>query len=305
MRTAASLLLTLAIIALSAGCAGEPADGGGDRLAVAVSIAPQAWLVAQLVGENATIITLVGPGESPVTYQPTDAQISEVMKASVYFRIGVPFENGPWFDAIRGSARVHVVDTRRGITLRDMDAHRHDEREAQKAEEAPESDEHPQGLDPHIWLSPHLLKIQAHTMTEALVKLDPARAAEFDSRLGQLEQRLDQLDASIRRILQPFRGRSFLVFHPAWGYFADAYGLKQVAIEIEGKTPTDRELTAVQRFAREKRINVLFAQPQISGQAAEAVARAIGGRLEFIDPLVPDVENNLLRVAEALAKALR
>jgi zinc transport system substrate-binding protein len=120
----------------------------------------------------------------------------------------------------------------------------------------------------------------------------------------QLEQRLDELDETIRRTLAPVRGRSFLVFHPAWGYLADEYGLKQVAIEIEGKAPADHELTALQQFARDEQVNVVFVQPQISGQAADAVAAAIGGRLEVLDPLAADVAANLRRVAGALAEGL-
>ncbi|MDY7108022.1 MAG: zinc ABC transporter substrate-binding protein [Planctomycetota bacterium] len=304
MRIAA-LVLTSLVIALQAGCAGEGGDEGPDRLAVAVSIAPQAWLVEQIAGDAATITTLVRSGESPATYQPSDAQISELMKASVYFRIGVPFENGPWFEAIRASERVEVVDTRRGITLREVDAHRHHHDEAAHEENASGTGGHTHGLDPHIWLSPPLLKLQARTIAEALKTRDPARAAVFENRWTRLEQRLDELDEAIRRTLTPVRGRSFLIFHPAWGYFADEYGLKQVAIEIEGKTPTDHELTALQQFARNERIDVVFVQPQISGQAAEAVAAAIDGRIEALDPLAAEVEANLLRVADVLAEALR
>ena len=261
--------------------------------------------VEQIAGDAATITTLVRSGESPATYQPSDAQISELMKASVYFRIGVPFENGPWFEAIRASERVEVIDTRRGITLREMEAHRHRHDEAAHEENASGTGGHTHGLDPHIWLSPPLLKLQARTIAEALKTRDPARAAVFENRRTRLEQRLDELDEAIRRTLTPVRGRSFLIFHPAWGYFADEYGLKQVAIEIEGKTPTDHELTALQQFARNERIDVVFVQPQISGQAAEAVAAAIDGRIEALDPLAAEVEANLLRVADVLAEALR
>lgn len=307
MRQAALFFLFLSLISLSSACERDRADDGSEKLTVAVSIAPQAWLVEQLAGANANIITLVRPGESPATYQPSDAQISAVMKASLYFRIGVPFESGPWFEAIRTSQRCRVIDTRRGITLRAMDArgHEHEDAPPGAPEDARDDVEHAHGLDPHIWLSPPLLKTQARTMTEALSELAPARTDEFQRRLAQLERKLDELDASLRRSLQPVRGRSFLVFHPAWGYFADAYGLKQVAIEIEGKEPADHELTALQKLAREEGIVVVFVQPQISGNAAKAIAGAIGGRLETLDPLAADVEGNLLRAAGAILESHR
>jgi len=294
MKPAALFFLFLSLILLLGACEDHRADDDDGALTVAVSIAPQAWLVEQLAGADASIITLVRGGDSPATYQPSDAQISAVMKASLYFRIGVPFEGGPWFEAIRTSPRCKVIDTRRGITLRAMGAHEHEHDEDA-------GDAH--GLDPHIWLSPPLLKIQARTMTDALSELAPARSAEFEDRLTQLESRLDELDEALRRTLQPVRGRPFLVFHPAWGYFADEYGLRQVAIEIEGKEPADHELTVLQELAREEGIAVVFVQPQIVGDAAEAIAGAIGGRVETLDPLAADVEANLRRVAEALLES--
>ena len=307
MRQAALLVLFLSLTTLPLACERNGADDGNGPLTVAVSIAPQAWLVEQLAGADANIITLVRPGESPATYQPSDAQISAVMKASLYFRIGVPFESGPWFEAIRTSQRCKVIDTRRDITLRAMDARQpeHEDAGPGAPEDAGDDDEHARGLDPHIWLSPPLLKIQARTMTEALSELAPAHAAEFQGRLAQLERKLDDLDGTLRRRLQPLRGRAFLVFHPAWGYFAEEYGLRQVAIEIEGKEPADHELTTLQALAREEGIAVVFVQPQISGAAAEAIAGAIGGRLETLDPLAADVEENLLGAAEALLDSCR
>jgi len=303
MQRAGSLLLAACLLgALFCGCGKRTAAEDDDRITIAVSITPQAWLAEQLVAAETKIITLVRPGESPATYQPTDAQVSGVMKAAVYFRIGVPFESGPWFEAIQRSEKVKVVDVRRGITLRAMDEH-HEETGAGAAED--NRTDRGQGVDPHIWLSPRLLITQARTMAETLIELDAANAAAYQRRLAELEEKLGALDETIRRALAPIKGKTFLIYHPAWGYFADDYGLRQVAIEIEGKKPTDRELTALQRLAREESIRVVFVQPQISASAADAIARAIGGRIETIDPLAGNVEANLLRVAEALLDSYR
>ena len=303
MQRAGSLLLAACLVgALFCGCRERTAAENDDRITIAVSITPQAWLAAQLVATETKIITLVRPGESPATYQPTDAQVSGVMKAAVYFRIGVPFESGPWFEAIQRSEKVKVVDVRRGITLRAMEEH-HEETGAGAAEDNRNDRGH--GVDPHIWLSPRLLIVQARTMAETLIELDAKNAAAYRQRLAELERKLGALDETIRRTLAPIKGKTFFIFHPAWGYFADDYGLRQVAIEIEGKKPTDRELTALQRLAREESIHVVFVQPQISASAADAIAQAIGGRIETIDPLAPDVDGNLLRVAEALLDSYR
>jgi zinc transport system substrate-binding protein len=290
-----------------AGCRPGQTDRAGGKLLVAVSIVPQAWLARQVGGDHVEVISILRPGESPHTYQPTDAEVSAVMRAAVLFRIGISFENGPWFQALESSRQVRIVDTRQGIPLRRMESH--DEHAEQvfpssassRASHDVEGDDH--GLDPHIWLSPPLLKIQARTMADTLARLDPAHAADYRRNLEALDQRFDELDAAIREKLAPLRGRAFFVFHPAWGYFAERYGLRQVAIETEGKEPSDRELTVLQQQARQAGIKVIFVQPEISGRAAAAVAQAIGARVEQLDPLYPDVAEGLLRAADALRKS--
>ena len=139
-------------------------------------------------------------------------------------------------------------------------------------------------------------------MATALGEIVPGSRDTIRERLAALERELDDLDASLRATLAPCRGKALFVFHPAWGYFADAYGLRQLAIEHEGKTPTDRELTELQRQARTEQVSVVFVQPQISSKAADAVAAAVGGRVEKIDPLAEDVPANLRKVAAAIAK---
>ena len=284
--------LVCCVLILVIGCE-KPSPQPAGTVSVAVSIQPQAWLLDRLAGGRMKVISVLRPGVSPATYQPTDAQVSTVMKAEAYFRIGAPFENGPWFAAISSADRLQIIDLRKGIELRAIDAHHHEG----------EGDEHEEvhANDPHIWLSPHLLKIQANTAAEALIRLDPVRANEIRVKLRRLIEELNELDVRIRERLDPFAGRAFLVFHPAWGYFADEYGLRQIAIEIEGKEPTDRELTVLQELAHRESMSVVFVQPQIAGRAAAAIAEAIGGRVETLDPLAPDVASNLLNAAETIA----
>ena len=251
---------------------------------------------------------LVSPGDDPHAYQPTDAEISQAVQSAVYFRIGVPFESGPWFQAISNSGKLEVVDTRQGIELRRMrsDIHAAEARDHHDHDHAPH-EHHAHhghgGRDPHIWTSPRLLKIQARTVTESLSKLAPEQEDQFRRNLAALEAKLDEADATIREKLAPYAGRAMFVFHPAWGYFADEYGLRQVAVEVEGKEPSDRELTELQRLARRENAQVIFVQPQISGQSAEAVAGAVGARVEVLDPLAKDPLAELLRAAEILAES--
>lgn len=284
------------LLASLLGCRPATSETAVGRPRVVVSVAPQAWLVRQLAGPEAEILTLVKPVDNHHTYQPTDAQVSRVMQADVYFRIGLPFENGPWFQALKNSGRLSIVDTRQGVPLQPMEEHGH-------AGEAHAGEVEHEGFDPHIWLSPPLLKIQARTVADALTRVDPDRKAEYAQNLQRLEQQLDQLDGELRAMLEPVRGKAFFVFHPAWGYFAAEYQLRQVAIESEGKQPTDAELTAVQQEAKQAGVKAIFVQPQIAGQAAAAVASAIGARLETLDPLAEDVPGCLRQAATRIAQS--
>ena len=262
-------ILQLVLVSLVAPLAAVDAPHG-----VVVSVEPLRWLVEEIGGERVEVEVLVSPGESPTSFQPTDAQVTRLMRARVFFRIGVPFENGLWFDAVRSMGRFVLVDLRQGIEI--------------------------EGGDPHIWLSPRLLSIQATTVAESLTLVDPDRRSLYESNLQLLQDRLATLDGNLRSALEPYAGRSFLVFHPSWGYFAEAYGLRQIAVEIDGREPSDRELTDLQAEARELRLTTLFVQPQIHGRGARAMADSLGVEIEVLDPLAADVVANLAYVTQRL-----
>ena len=308
-QTGVGLIILTATLTVLIGCKQESQPQTPGRLTVAVSISPQAWLVGQIGGEHVEVITLVKPGDSPATYQPSDAQISRLMRASAYFRIGVPFENGRWFEAVRQAKGLEVIDTRKGIKLRMMRTrheHVHDAHDEHEHEHSPQEHERQHGgKDPHIWLSPRLLETQAETVADALCRLDPTRADEYKMNLALVTKTLRTVDNTISRKLAPIEGKAFLIFHPSWGYFADRYGLEQIAIEVEGKAPSDHDLTELQVEARRHGAKVVFVQPQISDKSAAAVAKAVGGRTEKLDPLAADVPGNLLKAADALVESYR
>lgn len=270
---------------------------GAEPIAVAVTIAPQAWLVEQIGGDRVTVTSLVEPGESPATFLPSDRQVSRLMRSAVYFRIGVPGERGPWFEALRRSRRVEMVDLRDGVELLSLPRHPH----GSELESA--VDEHA-AMDPHIWLSPSRLRLMAQTIAETLERLDGGSGGSYRRSLVSFEEHLDRLDAELQSRLEPLSGRAFLTFHPSWGYLASDYGLRQLAIEIEGKEPSDAELTELMRIARREKLSVIFVQSQIRSRSAEIVAAAIGGRIAVLDPLAADVVANLSRLAGKIAEAL-
>ncbi len=293
MRQLAFLLL----VSIGLGCGAAGPDNAPTKIIVATSIPPHAWLIERIGGDSVEVHTVLRPGESPTTHQPSDLQVSRVLSGRVFFRSGVPFESGAWFRALED--HLEIVDLRDGVSTRTMDTHAHGEQSAE------EPDHHLRlAVDPHIWLSPRRLVVQANHVAETLKRLDPAHETDYDTRLADLTTELGELDSWIENTLAPYRGRAFVVFHPSWGYFADDYGLRQVAIETEGKEPSDSELTGIQEQTRSLGVSVVFVQPQIAGKSAQAIAGVMGARLETLDPLAPDITGNLRRVTGAIAESL-
>lgn len=269
-----------------------PEVAHADPITAFVSILPQKYFVERIAGERADVNVMVGPGDSPATYEPRPRQIAALSRAHVYFQIGVPFENA-WMGRLRAAnPDMIVIDTTDGIRRRGM---------ARADAGVPG----PGGLgDPHVWTNPALVKVMAGRIRDAFVDLDPAHAEDYARNHNEFVADLNALDAEIRAMLSRHAGRAILVFHASWGYFADAYGLRQIAIEMEGKEPGPRTLARVIDDAKALGIKVVFVQPQFSRASAEMIAREIGARVVAVDPLAEDYIDNLRSVATAIADAM-
>lgn len=257
---------------------------------VAVPIAPIAFFVERIGGPHVSVLTLIPVGQSMHTYDPTARQIADLGHCGVYCSLGLPFERKV-VDVVRGGGSGMVVDLRNGLSLREMESE-------DPSEDAHDGHAHEAGeKDPHIWLSPALMKIAARTICEALAQTAPQHAGAFREQLRGLLADLDSLDADIRGLLEPLRGRSVFVYHPSYGYFCDAYGLRQVPVEIAGREPTARELTELIRKARSQAVRVIFVQPQFSRKCAEALSQQVGAVVISLDPLSRDYLRNLRDMA--------
>ncbi len=275
-----------------------------EPLRVFVSVLPQRTFVDRVGGEHVEVQVMVGPGQNPAIYEPTPRQITALAKADLYVRTGVPFERA-WMDRIRSTnADMRVLDARAGIDARSIEHHVHEKQDVRHSD-ADQEHGHPlqPEQDPHLWTSPPLVKHMTLGIRDALTALDPANGELYARNQAEFAAELDQLDRDIRALLAEVPERRFMVFHPAWGYFADTYGLTQVPIEKEGKEPGGRTLAAMIEQAKRDHIRVIFVQPQFDERSAQQVARAIGGRVVAIDPLSPDYSNNLREAARQIAEA--
>jgi len=159
--------------------------------------------------------------------------------------------------------------------------------------------------DPHTWLSPAMLKIEARNVAEGLCRIDAEHANDYRRNLAALLDRIDATHRRIAKTLAPYRGRSFYIFHPSFGYFADAYGLKEESIQSGGQQPSAKQLRSLMEKARSEGVTTIFIQPQFSPQSAETVARQLGGRVVTINDLAKDVLGNLEEVAGKMEAAFR
>lgn len=283
-----------------------------DQMGVFVSILPQKYFVQQIGGDLVRVEVMVPPGADPHTYEPKPSQMVALAKTRIYFAVGVNFEQ-TWLQKFSATnPAMQIVHTDAGIEKIPMLAHSHDaEDEPTPAARGnhpalgppPAEHDHDHGaMDPHIWLSPPLVKIQAKHIRDALVQADPGNAATYQANFERFSSELDALDAELKAAFAGKEGLEFIVFHPAWGYFAQAYGLQQTPIELEGKEPKPAQLKEIIKHAREHHIQVIFAQPQRSSRSAETIARAIGGKVVFADPLALDWAANLRRQAASLVE---
>jgi zinc transport system substrate-binding protein len=258
-----------------ASCGGEPAPAG--RPLVVVTVVPQTWFVERLAGERVEAMSLLPPGASEALYEPTVAQLQAVSRAALYVTLGHPrfaFEQA-WL------ARVRAVNPSLPVV-------------ATAADEAPAS-------DPHVWLAPGAARRLARRTAAALEERFPEARELIEANAAALDAEIETLAAELHTVLDPHRGESFWVFHPAWTRLAEEYGLRQEAIEREGKEPDAHALAELMRRARAQHVRVVFVQPQLSDASARVVADEIGARVEVLDPLARDWAVNLRRCAGRIA----
>ncbi|MCF3646763.1 metal ABC transporter solute-binding protein, Zn/Mn family [Planktothrix agardhii] len=263
---------------------------------ITVSIMPQKYFVEKIGGKNVKVNVMIPPGVDLHNYEPKPQQLQSLNDAKAYITTGIAFETA-WIDRIKAAnQKMLIIDSTQGIERIPTVEHHHEGAENHQAEET---------LDPHIWLSPKLVKIQAQSIYAGLVKIDPKRQAEYQANLNNFITELDQLDQQISQKLTPLKNRKFIVFHPAWGYFAKDYNLEQESIEVGGQEPSAAELAKLISEAKQENIKVIFAQPEFNPSSAETIAKEIGGKVIFVSDLDENWSDNLLQVSELLSQTLK
>lgn len=284
----------------------ETADDGKFR--VVVSVAPQKDFVQRIAGDLVHVDALVGDGQDPHDFSPSPSERQALSKAQMFITVGMPFEEA--LVEKLGSTEGGLQFISMGDGFEKIPSHcehpSHDVEAAHgegEGEDEHEFVDHEHGEDdPHVWLSPPLIKVQAANIAKGLSAALPDHAATFEANLAKFETELDTLHTELKEKLKPYLGKEFFVFHPAFGYFGYTYGIDQVAVEVNGNSPTPKELSEFIVHAKENGMTTLFVQPQFDDRSAKVIAEQLGAEVSALDPLAADPLQTIRAIADAIIK---
>ncbi len=257
-----------------------------------VSIAPELTFVKAIGGNKVDVSLMVQVGNSPHTYEPKPSQMTAIAKSDIYFAIDVEFEYVwlPKFHSL--NKKMQIIDLADGVTKIEM-AHGHHAHETH--------DEH-DGKDPHIWTSPANVKVIAQNIYKALSAIDSDNTKYYENNLNLFLDKVNNTDKQIKELLSTLKGsRKFMVFHPSWEYFAKAYNLEQIAVEVEGKSPKPRELVNLINEAKEEKVSAIITQPEFSDASAKVIANELHIPVVKISPMAQNWSDTLITMAKTVA----
>ena len=270
---------------------------GGEAIPVCTGLAPVAYIASIVGGKRIKVTAMLPPGRSPHDYAPGTRELRLAMRSKLFFTTNMLYEQRIT-RALKD--RVPVVNVSEKIHRIPLDSGKHDHHHCGL-------DHHSCGGDagsgdPHVWLSPVNCALMAERIAEELGRIAPAYKSEFKQRAADFAMRMRKCHETMLKRLAPYKGRSFFVYHPAFGYFANLYGLEQKAIELGGREATPARMASVIREARKAGVKVVFVQKQFNPASAKALANAIKGEVVELDPLAPDAEKNFNDICSALLK---
>lgn len=279
-------IFSLLIAGFLSACSPQPAS---QEKTLYVSILPIRSLVKEIVGEDFRIEVLVPPGASPETFEPTPRQFIGLNEAQLVFNVDLLEFETALLDKIED--RTKIVDLSRGIVRI----------EGSCAHAGRNGSDHAHGVDPHVWTSPRALQRMAENAYEAIHARWPD-SAKYTANHARLQEELRQLDLRTAEKIARSGIRYFIIYHPALTYYARDYGLRQEAVETDGKEPSAKRLTALIRQARKDGIGRILYQSQFPVSVVETIARDIGAECAEIDPLREDAIANIDSITDLIIR---
>lgn len=290
-KTIGVILVIFAILTVSAcsqNTGNEGKEHSEEKPIIAVSIVPQKTWVEAVVEDFAEVSVMIPPGKSPANYAPSPKELQQFSDASIYFTIGVPTESVNVLtkaDDINPDMKI--------VHLEKKAAERYQERQFSSGRR-----------DQHIWLSPKRAQVMVQEIADVLSEAYPEEKDRFQKNAATYIEEIAAVDKEIKTILSDMETKKFIVYHPAFGYFADDYGLEMVAIEQDGKAATPERRQEIVDIAKQEDIKVVFYQAEIDGSQSKSIAEEIEGKTVQIVPLAPDYVENLRAMAETFKEVM-
>ncbi len=284
-----ALLLITVVIVLFSCTSNNKQSEDQEKPVVTVSILPQKTFIEKIAGDDFKVQVLVPHGASPESYSLLPSQLKEISRSQVWFRMGyIGFELS-WREKIEQiNSDMRVVNLAEGLDLI-------------VGEEVQHGDHvHIEGVDPHIWMSPRLVKQMSEEMTSVLSEVNPEKSDEYRANYQEFVKEIDRLDAEIRAALKDYEGKPFVTFHPSLSYFARDYNLVQYPLESGGKEPTAQHMAKMVELARSENIDVVYIQSEFDREHARVFAEEIDGEVVEVWPLNPKWEENLENITHLL-----
>lgn len=283
-------VLSLAIMAL-VGCKGKREESGSNT--VFVSIQPLKYFVQFIADSSLQVEVLVPPGSGPELFEPTPQQIAELTQAKAYFSIGLlDFEKG-MKQKLKDNAKFRYIDLSQGLELIKGECEHNHNHESHQG--------HSHAIDPHTWMSAINAKVMAKNIAQNLSALFPEMEAEFTANLNRLESQIDSVDNTIRNILTASGRKTFVIYHPALGYYARDYGLEQLSVEQEGKNPSAKGVMELVERCKVEGITTILSQSQFDTRNAQTIADELAGTVIKVDPLQENWAESMIFIANAIA----
>ena len=268
---------------------------------VIASIAPVEYL-AKAVGGDKIEVQSLAKGDVH-SYEPKPNDMKAVAKARIFIAAGLEFEEA-WIPRFKASAKnlVVVKSDAKIAKLKEEYAGR-EAKEGKHAGQAEHDEKHEAHADPHVWLNPMLAITMARNISDALIDMDKANKDFYLENFQKLMNDLLAFDESAKESLAGLKNRKFVVYHPAWGYFAAHYDLEQISIERSGKEPKIDEMASTLKMIKDENIKVIFADPNRSQKSAQILASQTGAKVELLDPLGYNLLENLKIAVGAIKDA--
>ncbi len=265
-------LVLVATLALAACTTTTQQSATPSKATAIVTFYPLQYLAQRIGGDRVEVSSLVPPGAAPHDFEPSPQDMVAIQRGSLFVYNGDGLET--WATRVVASLPANgpvPVNATWGLPLRN----------------GPENGEGQGGQDPHVWLDPRLYGQQAQIVHDALVRVDPAGAAVYDANLSNLQADLAKLETEMRNGLASCRLNTIVSAHEAFGYLAERFGLRQLALaglspEVEPSPARMREL--IQEI-KETGATYVFFESLTTPAVAQAIARETGAKTLELNPL--------------------